>query len=474
MDELIVRVNGGGRACVPALSMTAYVLIEREDWFEKEIAFVRRFLRPGMRALDVGANYGTYTLAMAQAVRPDGRVWAYEPARATARYLRKTIDHNDLDNVELREAALSDREGTGRLRLDEQSETNRLSEDGDAGEQVALTTFDAEQTRHDWGNIDFVKIDAEGAELDIIRGGERFFATQSPLVMFERMAVDVPNEGAQAAFRERGYGLYKLIGPDKYLVPVDRDERYDAFDLNLFACKSDRATALAAAGLLAATRGATFEASGGIGLALWRRQGFAAAFAQVSTALDPRYERALDAYAVWRDADRPLVERCGALLAGAEILRTLAADSRNLALLSTCARVAHEAGMRLLAVDCLGRMLDLMKGERPLLHAPFWPPARRYDTLRPAADRDNWFLAAAFEAYEKRRAFSSQFVAPDTLLGLEWLAASPYASPEMERRRQLTAIRAGRQRLRQPSPLLLKAGAGHLNPQLWGGRTETA
>jgi hypothetical protein len=92
MDELYVRVKGGGEICVPAgPSITTYVLIEQEDWFEKEIAFVRRLLRPGMRAIDIGANYGTYTLAMAQAVAPEGRVWAYEPTSATARYLGKTI-----------------------------------------------------------------------------------------------------------------------------------------------------------------------------------------------------------------------------------------------------------------------------------------------------------------------------------------------------------------------------------------------
>jgi hypothetical protein len=49
-------------------------LIEQEDLFEKEIAFVRRLLQPSMRAIDVGANYGTYTLAMARAAGPKGRV----------------------------------------------------------------------------------------------------------------------------------------------------------------------------------------------------------------------------------------------------------------------------------------------------------------------------------------------------------------------------------------------------------------
>src|SRR5262249_20657349 len=67
MDELYVRVKGGGEICVSTEhSVTTYVLIEQEDWFEREIAFVRRLLQPGMRVIDIGANYGTYTLTMAQ------------------------------------------------------------------------------------------------------------------------------------------------------------------------------------------------------------------------------------------------------------------------------------------------------------------------------------------------------------------------------------------------------------------------
>jgi hypothetical protein len=58
------------------------------------------------------------------------------------------------------------------------------------------------------------------------------------------------------------------------------------------------------------------------------------------------------------------------------------------------------------------------------------------------------------------------------LAGLDWLAGTRYASPAMERRRQLIAIQAGRQRQRQATPLLSKARVGHLNPQLWGGRAE--
>lgn len=467
MDEIYVRVKGGGEICVPAgPSISTYVLIEQEDWFEKEIAFVRRLLQPGMRAVDIGANYGTYTLAMAQGVSPAGRVWAYEPTAATARYLRKTIARNTLANVELIQAAVSDRIGSGRLQLGAQAELNRLS-DAD-GEEVPLTTLDLECDSRSWARIDFIKIDAEGGERDIIRGGGSFFSEQSPLVMFERRDADGQSEDLQSAFGAHGYAPYKLIGPDSCLVPVARDESFDAFDLNLFACKPDRAEMLATAGLLT-TSAATFDTISGLGLALLRRQDFATSFADAKKAVKAPYRRALDAYAVWRDLARPLAERWGALRAGAEMLRILASETQNLSILSTAARVAHEAGMRKLSLDLLNRMLGLMGGRPPVLTEPFWPASARYDAIRPGAGRDVWFLAATLEAYEERRAFSSQFAAPDTLGGLDWLASTPYATPAMERRRQLIAIQAGRQRERKPTPLLVKKSAGHLNPQLWGG-----
>jgi FkbM family methyltransferase len=469
MDELYVRVKGGGEICVPAASsITTYVLIEQEDWFEKEIAFVRRLLRPGMRAVDIGANYGTYTLAMAQAVGPAGRVWAYEPSSATARYLRQTIARNALANVEMTQAALSHRTGIGRLRLDEQVELNRLSDEGN-GEEVSLTTLDAECESRRWDRIDFIKIDAEGGEVDIVRGGEMFFAEQSPLVMFERKAAGGENEGAQSAFLARGYALFKVIGPDACLVPVNPDEKFDAFDLNLFACKPDRAEILSSAGLLAKTCDAPSALRRGLGVELWRRQDFAGSFADAKAAVKPLYQRALDAYAAWRDLERPLSERWGTLRAAADMLRSLTADTQNLALLSTGARVAHETGCRMMALDMLNRMLGLMRQRPPKLREPFWPAAARYDAMRPGADRAVWFLAATLEAYEELRAFSSQFASAHTLAGLDWLAGTRYASPAMERRRQLIAIGAGRQHDRQFSPLLSKASADHLNPHLWGG-----
>lgn len=54
--------------------ITPYVLREQHDWFEDELTFVRHCLQPGQHAIDIGANYGVYTLSMAKSVGPSGRI----------------------------------------------------------------------------------------------------------------------------------------------------------------------------------------------------------------------------------------------------------------------------------------------------------------------------------------------------------------------------------------------------------------
>jgi len=150
------------------------VLREQGDWFEDEIKFVRVLLAPGQQVLDIGANYGVYTLSMAKAVGPSGRVWAYEPATTTADVLAAGIAENKFEHVVLERCALSHNSGTGRLNLGEDAELNSLSSndtpDGSPSlmpsEAVRLTTLDEQAALHHWAAIDFIKMDAEGEELN--------------------------------------------------------------------------------------------------------------------------------------------------------------------------------------------------------------------------------------------------------------------------------------------------------------------
>ena len=155
-----------------------------------------------------------------------------------------------------------------------------------------------------------------------------------------------------------------------------------------------------------------------------------------------------------------------------EILGALCADAPTTARLSTLARVATEAGQRFMASGVLSRLLCARQPSGLAAREPFWPPLERFDTIAPGPPPSGWLLAAVAEAFERQYAYSSYFAQESTVRVLEWLQSTPFASPEMERRRQLQRIRSGEQSRLMEMPVLRQAVPGNLNPNLWRGRSR--
>lgn len=244
-----LSLAGEATVCVaPTLGqITPYVLLEQQDWFEDEIRFVRRLITPGMTILDIGANHGVYSLAAAPRIG-DGRIWAFEPTAAPRARLAESVALNRFEPIiTIVPVALSDSERTAEMAIDENSELNSLRGTTGVSETVRVRTLDACAAEFLEGvAVDFVKLDAEGEEEAILRGGASIFVQQSPLVMFERCDGGKINAGLPKAFRSLGYDLFVLVAEAGLLAPASGNED----TLNLFACKPDRAAQLAERGLL--------------------------------------------------------------------------------------------------------------------------------------------------------------------------------------------------------------------------------
>jgi FkbM family methyltransferase len=358
-----IRTAGGVTVAVPGRIdlLTPYVLLEQEDWFEDEIGFLRKTLRAGMRVVDIGANYGLYTLSLAKVVGPSGRVWAVEPASGTADYLRQSVELNGFGQVTVIQKALSDREGTARLSIEANSELNSLSA-GTSGatEEVPLTTLDALAAGQAWGAIDFLKLDAEGEEERIVAGGVVFLGTASPLVMFEIRHGERLNLQLVERLAAAGYGTYRLVPGLDLLVPWDPAAALDPFQLNLFACKPDRAALLESAGALeqGGGRHAQLQAEYARMQALCAGNGDADLLAECA-----RLARALgERHAATGLLNRAIV-LCQGAAGDARLLATLLADVVTLSAFSTY--FVREPAQR----DTTLRQLDALKATG-LMRAP--------------------------------------------------------------------------------------------------------
>lgn len=480
--QLVLNVRGGARICVPPdlRHTTSYIVLEQEDWFEDEIRFVRRWMRPGMKAADIGASYGLYTLAMALAVGPGGQVWAFEPTPATADCLARTLALNDCGHVALSRAAVSDRAGTVSFSVSALAEQNSVAGAAAAGTiPVPATTLDAVAVEQRWAGIDFVKLDVEGHEMQAIGGGSGLFSDQSPLVMFEIKASDRFELGPLELLAELGYGFYRLLPGLLILVPFDRDQPIDKYQLNLFACKPDRAAQLAAEGVLddRSTRARPHDSDwcGFVAKAPYARElaecwpvksGF------FSKSTGKAYLKGLAAFAGSRNASTHASARCSLLDQAIDCVREATASDDSLAHSVSHARLAWEVGHRAEAVGMLlqvNRRLALAPYDESTWKEPFLAPGMRYDGIATAGRPWEWMRCAAMEQFEKLRSYSSRFSGDSTLELLPVVQDLPFCSPEMDRRWQLVRIASGRQAAPECAPRLRARSEENLNPEFWCG-----
>jgi FkbM family methyltransferase len=141
-------------------------------------------IMPSQTVVDIGANVGFYTLAAARAVGPQGRVLAFEPEPRNCERIRRNLEANGHHNVTLCQMAVSDRSGRARLFLGSDCGIHSLLRERASGEalEVEVVSLDDYLERHDL-TPDLIKIDAEGVELQVLRGMQR------TLARFPNMAV---------------------------------------------------------------------------------------------------------------------------------------------------------------------------------------------------------------------------------------------------------------------------------------------
>lgn len=184
-------------------------------WFGTyEVARVRAFadiVTQGAVVYDVGANAGIYSLLASLLAGPSGWVYAFEPLQRNLQHLRRHIALNDLQNCTVLEAAVCNEVGTRSFSaVAWESSMARLSPDGDI--QVASTTLDNciyGEKRLRYPGI--IKIDVEGAELEVLEGAHRALAEFHPTIFLEIHGTQLHTD-CRAFLTKMGYHLDEAYG----------------------------------------------------------------------------------------------------------------------------------------------------------------------------------------------------------------------------------------------------------------------
>ena len=152
---------------------------------------LRQAVKAGSCCIDVGANIGYYTILMARLTGAAGHVIAFEPFPRNLRTLRENVDMNRIPNIQLEPLALGETNGLLSLHFaaDEDSSATPSSK-GYAVQgrtekiEVPMVSLD-EYLSRGAPVPRLIKIDVEGAELDVLRGAQRTLAEAGPDILLE-------------------------------------------------------------------------------------------------------------------------------------------------------------------------------------------------------------------------------------------------------------------------------------------------
>jgi FkbM family methyltransferase len=177
--------------------------------------FMEQYFTPqeGDVVLDVGANIGKYTLSSAKTVGKKGLVIAVEPNADNCVFIKKGLKLNKFSNVLLYESAAYNRNCEKIFYTGIDNQTNSLKYNFQKGaSRVACRTIDsileeARSLRTEF-TIDWVKIDTEGAELEVLQGMTKTLSECSPRLIIEVWVAN--KEHVDSLLKKYGYNVKEL------------------------------------------------------------------------------------------------------------------------------------------------------------------------------------------------------------------------------------------------------------------------
>jgi FkbM family methyltransferase len=177
-----------------------------------------------MTFVDVGANAGLYTVIAAHVAGPSGHVLAIEPQPQLRALLERNLRLNRLSNVSIETIAVG--RGSGKGRLYQVSSTNdgeatlRPSAEASSFDapslEVRIDTLSALVAKRGLPDVDGMKVDVEGGELDVLQGFEDQLASRPPrFIFYEGIDRHLARFSARLAelhglFWTHGYTVYRL------------------------------------------------------------------------------------------------------------------------------------------------------------------------------------------------------------------------------------------------------------------------
>tara|TARA_R110002020_G_scaffold367683_1_gene579526 strand:+ start:14066 stop:15325 length:1260 start_codon:yes stop_codon:yes gene_type:complete len=187
-------------------------------------------LRPGNVAIDVGASLGMHTIAMANAVGPGGHVDAFEAEPRLMPVLNRTTATNGMHHVSLHACAIGSHDGEVSFNVAQtigHSSLYDLGSESLVREKITVAMKMLDTAIASDADVNLIKIDVEGAELDVIRGAKRILSQSTDCAIVAECGpshlrrIHVSLQDWIGEFTSLGYEGYTIQEPGGHIDPLN-------------------------------------------------------------------------------------------------------------------------------------------------------------------------------------------------------------------------------------------------------------
>ncbi|MCG8403929.1 MAG: FkbM family methyltransferase [Phycisphaerales bacterium] len=166
-------------------------------------------LKESSVVFDIGANVGFYTLLASTLVGKEGHVFAFEPFPANLTYLKEHLRLNNIENVTVFDAAVSDKSGTTFFEEGPSRSMGHISSTGTL--QVQTVVIDELVAAGNLPTPDYIKMDIEGAEVHALSGAKSMLSESHPTIFLATHGSDIHDECCRL-LRSLDYELQSIDG----------------------------------------------------------------------------------------------------------------------------------------------------------------------------------------------------------------------------------------------------------------------
>lgn len=197
-----------------------------------ETELIAQEIKNGDVVLDIGANIGYYTLKFADIVGEEGRVFAFEPDPNNFSYLKKNVNFNWYKNTNLIQKAVTNKSGKGKLHLSKKNlGDHRIYNSQDRRKVIEIDTIRLDDYfQHSNHRVDFIKLDAQGAELLIAEGMETLLRKNRKLkILTEYWPIGIKRSGRDPEdylklLINHGFQMYNINSLTNKIEPFNMAE----------------------------------------------------------------------------------------------------------------------------------------------------------------------------------------------------------------------------------------------------------